>query len=37
MLSYHISGLMINVTTSRVVDRGFELWSGKTKDLLNWY
>jgi hypothetical protein len=37
LLSYHISDVMVNVTTSRTVDGGFEPWSGKTKDLLNWY
>jgi hypothetical protein len=29
---YHISGVMVSVLTSSVVDRGFEPRSGKTKD-----
>ena len=27
-----ISGVMVNVLVSSAVDRGFELWSGQTKD-----
>ena len=28
----HICGVMVSVLTSSVVDRGFEPWSGQTKD-----
>jgi hypothetical protein len=30
--SNRISGVMVSVLTSGVVDRGFEPWSGQTKD-----
>jgi hypothetical protein len=36
LMTNRIGGVMVSVLASSVVDRGFEPWSGQTKDW-NWY
>jgi len=36
LMTNRIAGVMVSVLASSVVDRGFEPWSGQTKDW-NWY